>query len=146
MNSKINNEIKKVKIDIENINDDKNCKPGWTKYWSKCYKMVKKKSPWSKTLCQSEGGILVIVKDIKMNDFIFSLTSGNTAWLGGHDTKSEGSWEWVDGTSMEHTWSSWRKGEPNDGGRQEDCLNIRSSDKNWNDAPCERTYYYVCQI
>ena len=66
--------------------------------------MSKKRSSWSNTLCQSEGGSMAMIKDTSLNDFIFSLTSGSTAWLGGHDTKYEGNWEWVDGTRMGHTF------------------------------------------
>ena len=145
LNLKISNEIRTVKNEIKKINQDKNCKPGWTKYWQKCYKLIKNSKSWSKDLCKSEGGSLVIINNAIMNDFIFSLTKGNNVWLGGFDSRSEGTWEWVDGTHMDHTFASWSSGEPNDWGNKEDCLAIRNADKNWNDAPCSHTFYYVCQ-
>eukprot|EP00091_Calanus_sinicus_P024826 TRINITY_DN9119_c0_g1_i1.p1 TRINITY_DN9119_c0_g1~~TRINITY_DN9119_c0_g1_i1.p1 ORF type:complete len:192 (-),score=36.36 TRINITY_DN9119_c0_g1_i1:43-618(-) len=115
VNSKVNDEMTKVKLGklTKDDHNDTNCKQGWTKYLSKCYKMVEQKRRWSKTLCQSEGGSLAIIKDVQMNDFIYSLTNGNAAWLGGHDIKSEGIWEWVDGTPMEQTFG-WKSGVPDD--------------------------------
>ena len=132
--TKFDKEIKNVKDDVEKLKmKAKNCNPGWTKYQFQCYKLIKKKSAWSEDLCKSEGGSLVDIKNNDMNDFIFTLTTGFYTWLGGHDTRLEGTWE-------------WKTGEPNDHNRGEDCAQMRSDSRVWNDAPCTRTIFYVCQI
>ena len=158
LNLEISKEIQTAKNEITSVNSKvmalkdviliahPNCKEGWTKYLLKCYKMIKQSKSWSTTLCQSEGGSLVTIKDAEMNNFIFSLTQGYNAWLGGHDSKSEGTWEWVDGTRMDHIFTNWHTGEPNNSNWGEDCMKIRNFDNKWNDAPCSRGYYYVCQM
>ncbi len=49
----------------------------------------------------------------------------------------------LDGSSF--TWDNWNDDEPNDSGRVEDCVELRSSGGRWNDLPCSELRPYVCE-
>lgn len=84
----------------------------------------------------SKGGQLATVKSASDLDAIKPILAGNTAWLGASDAETEGQWKWVDGTAMDY--SNWASGEPNNGGGDEDALQIYSSPLGkWNDFPGE---------
>eukprot|EP00092_Neocalanus_flemingeri_P029034 GFUD01031520.1.p1 GENE.GFUD01031520.1~~GFUD01031520.1.p1 ORF type:complete len:290 (+),score=74.46 GFUD01031520.1:49-870(+) len=150
LNVKLSNNIQSVEQKINElktkVEKSKTCKSDWTKYKNKYYKLFTNKKSWSRELCNSEGSGLACIKNLDENSFVFSLTKGRNAWLGGFDREMEGEWKWVDGTPITPlTFSAWSRGEPNDHRVGEDCLAIRGSDRNWNDAPCSRAYAYVCQ-
>ena len=150
INLKISNDIQSVEKEIGELKQKvKNCSPGWTKYEYKCYKLFVNKKSWSmsRSHCQSEGGDLVIIKNLEEDTFVFSLSKGKHAWLGGSDHGVEDNFEWVDGSPIaQPQYTNWATNEPNDWGSGEDCLMIRSSDNKWNDAPCARTYAFVCTM
>ena len=70
-----------------------------------------------------------------------------SVWIGFADLYSEDDrFEWVDGTYKSFT--NWNYGEPNNMGpygSDENCTELHSSDRGWNDMNC--AYYnktYVC--
>ena len=52
-------------------------------------------------------------------------------------------WKWVSGKPMTKTY--WGKGEPNDYGRNEDCV-VSHRAKYWNDLRCNAKVAFACQI
>ena len=46
---------------------------------------------------EAAGGYLATITSAAADAFIFDLTVGSTAWLGGSDAAVEGQWEWVTG-------------------------------------------------
>lgn len=122
------------------------CSVGWSLFNNHCYKYFPDVATWSaaKSSCESVGSILASVHSTEENNFVHSLTSQST-WLGGNDINSEGVWVWEDGENWGgFTW--WFSGEPNNGGDNEDCLEIRYSDYKWNDLACGTAISYVCKI
>ncbi|XP_035664824.1 alpha-N-acetylgalactosamine-specific lectin-like [Branchiostoma floridae] len=94
------------------------------------------------------------------NDFLIflyksmSVIDHNGFWLGLHDRREEGSFEWVDGSPL-GKYSSWGPGQPNNGLGQpnnyegnEDCVLYSASlyDKDkWADRSCDRPFRFICQ-
>ncbi|MAY87319.1 MAG: hypothetical protein CML02_11455 [Pseudooceanicola sp.] len=54
-----------------------------------------------------------------------------TAWIGGHDKNTEGSFEWTSGEAFSYT--NWSSGEPNNYGGNEDYVQGWWSGNQWND-------------
>ena len=104
--------------------------------------------------CQQMGGDLAIIRSDHENQFIFNLvkrTSGLPVWgvWIGLRRKSDGNFEWVDGTPVKY--SSWNSGEPNNMGGREDCVVMFSAGRaggKWNDSPCdwEVNPGFVCKM
>ncbi len=114
-----------------------------------CYEYFFQGSTWdgSQLKCQLLGGELATIGDTAINGILSSLVPSAfpTAWLGGTDEGSEGSWS-LDGSSMSFT--NWRAGEPNNGagGATENCLIIESNlGGSWDDQPCSSINSYICQ-
>ena len=99
----------------------------------------------AKVKCQLLGGQLATIEDAATNGILSSLVPSAfpTAWLGGSDEASEGTWTW-DGAAMSYT--NWRSGEPNNSGGSENCLIIESNlGGSWDDQPCSAINSYICQ-
>uniref|UniRef100_A0A673Y9U1 CD209 antigen-like n=1 Tax=Salmo trutta TaxID=8032 RepID=A0A673Y9U1_SALTR len=77
--------------------------------------------------------------------FLFNLHL--RAWIGLTDSVTEGTWKWVDGTSL--TTGYWGAGQPDDSG-QEDCVEIHYGEddpvKTWNDDKCDTNHIWICEI
>ena len=98
--------------------------------------------------CESRGGSLAVIHSEAENDAAYSSLDGETrAYIGLHDRTTEGSFEWVDGSSYD--FSYWSPGEPNSWGGNEDCAGFRF-EETWNDFSCNgydigNAIGYVCQ-
>ncbi|KAK0145366.1 CD209 antigen-like protein D [Merluccius polli] len=66
---------------------------------------------------------------------------GDTYWIGLSKRDPEGTWKWVDGTSM--TSSSWGPGYPDDKYGAEDCGAV--SMDNWYDEQCDSRHFWICE-
>ena len=105
----------------------------------------------AESVCQGQTwqgvqGHLASVHSEEENIFVASLAE-ETIWLGHHDLHQEGQWTWTDGT--EFSYSNWGKGEPNNAGNNEDCMEIHSPTseaKQWNDDLCTKEAKFVCKV
>jgi hypothetical protein len=81
------------------------------------------------------GGHLATITSVEEQRVVESIiTVPNWYWLGGSDSKAEGTWEWI--TSESFNYSNWNPSEPNDHGGIEDYLSINSApgwNFTWND-------------
>jgi uncharacterized delta-60 repeat protein len=92
----------------------------------------------SRDFAAANGGYLATITSQAEQDFVNSILPANSAvWLGGFQDRSRtdytepsGAWRWVTG----ETWSymNWNPSEPNNGGGNEDFLELQSN-KKWND-------------
>ena len=70
-----------------------------------------------------------------------SCINRNLWWIGLNDLDVEGTFQWVDGSSLTH--QPWAPGEPNNQG-EEDCA-MGSLYRQWNDYPCHLPHPFICQ-
>ncbi|XP_016115110.1 C-type lectin domain family 4 member K-like [Sinocyclocheilus grahami] len=96
----------------------------WTCYRSSFYYMSKENKTWteSRRYCTEKGADLIIINNREEKDFVHN-TSGNAVfYIGLTDTDVEGSWKWVDESTLNSSF--WASGEPNRGQGivDEDCV------------------------
>ena len=118
-----------------------------------CYKAFDKEKTFggAAAACGEDGGTLAMPRDAGTNAFLISLYTSvsdkGTFWIGLHDQREEGSFEWVDGSAL-GTYSSWGVGEPNNHRGSEDCVHyysMETSRDNWNDCECNQQHRFICQ-
>ena len=63
--------------------------------------------------CEQRGGHLATISSSSENEFVSSLFSGESVWLGGNDVNVEGQFTWY--TNELFSYTNWASGEPNDG-------------------------------
>uniref|UniRef100_A0A9L0IBW7 C-type lectin domain-containing protein n=1 Tax=Equus asinus TaxID=9793 RepID=A0A9L0IBW7_EQUAS len=93
-------------------------------------------------------------ENVFVYDLVNSCVPGIPAdiWIGLHDHRQEGQFEWTDGSS--HDYSYWDGSQPDDGvyaePEEEDCVQIwyrpTSAPRSWNDNSCGRKFPFVCKI
>ncbi|XP_067221878.1 uncharacterized protein [Chanodichthys erythropterus] len=108
---------------------------GWTNYQYSVYFISSEKKSWteSRRYCTDRGADLIIINNKEEQNFVRNITSSaDLVWIGLTDSDVEGTWKWVDGTSMTSGFSFWGSGEPN-GNTNENCALIYSS--GWADYP-----------
>ncbi|KAI2659828.1 C-type lectin domain family 4 member M [Labeo rohita] len=85
--------------------------------------------------------LLNTIKDFKTEkdqlDLVNKMSAGADVWIGLSDNDEEGTWKWVDGSTL--TSGFWRSIEPN-GHRGENC--VLSSSSGWADYPCHSSHKY----
>jgi len=92
--------------------------------------------------CNRWGGELASVHSQAQINELDRLNGNERAWIGGHDVTKEGRWEWSDGSKFDS--SAWNRGDPNDWGNGEDCLETYGNGK-WNDMRCNHEAAYICK-
>ncbi|XP_078692942.1 collectin-10-like [Branchiostoma floridae x Branchiostoma belcheri] len=134
------------------------CPKGYTVWRGTCYKAFKKMKTFSEAAasCREDGGTLAMPRDAGTDAFLISLyksvSDGRGFWIGLHDQREEGRFEWVDGSAL-GPYSSWSRGEPSGpllwGNNSEDCVSYSSrpfqKDK-WTDENCSMPNYFICQV
>ncbi|XP_066502466.1 lymphocyte antigen 75, partial [Hoplias malabaricus] len=97
--------------------------------------------------CVNQGGDLLSITDPIEQGFIHgqiqSIPNGVSLWMGGHDSVTEGGWEWSDRSPFRFV--NWASGNP-DNYYGEDCLTIYINGGKWNDDNCEYNRGYICKI
>ena len=68
---------------------------------------------------------------------------GSNWWIGVSDKLAEGTWT-LNSTGRPMPYSNWANGEPN-GGTNENCAFLISSDGRWIDCPCTQTLWAMCE-
>uniref|UniRef100_A0A3B5KXS0 C-type lectin domain-containing protein n=1 Tax=Xiphophorus couchianus TaxID=32473 RepID=A0A3B5KXS0_9TELE len=134
-------------------------KHAW-QHGSNCYKFkFETMKSWSAARhdCVEEGGDLVSISSLEENTFVMGTLlkcscsisgliqqapTGISLWMGGHDSITEGGWEWTDGSPFRYI--RWNAGNPDDY-FGEDCLSILINDGYWNDDNCQNKRGYICK-
>jgi hypothetical protein len=89
--------------------------PGDATYFDgRWYRVYLDQTPWpqARDKCRTLGGQLAVVPNEPTHLFIRELVDDRILWLGGFK-KTEGLWEWVDGSPFK--FKGWVEGEPNEG-------------------------------
>ena len=110
------------------------------------YKYYNQSITWdeAQAFCEKLGGHLVIITSAEENDFVHRLAQGANIWLGGTDTKVEGTFEWISGEAL--TYSNWAPGEPNNGNGKgnQDYMHMYSNGI-WDDVNKDIVKTFVCE-
>ncbi|KAI8488321.1 Fibrinogen C domain-containing protein 1 [Branchiostoma belcheri] len=126
------------------------CPEGYTMWRGTCFKAFNtdKNFDQAAAACRADGGALAMPRDAETDAFLISLRNSVSKyrdfWFGLHDQRGEGRFEWVDGSAL-GPYSSWFPGQPNNRGRDEDCVLYWSLKDKWADRDCEWLYYFICQ-
>lgn len=135
------------------------CMPNWVEHSSHCFFLSTDQKSWlaARAECVRLGGDLAIVSGLTDQEFLTTLIKNATvgehgaAWIGASDLVEEGSFIWVDGTSVEETY--W-KNEPDDTDKpSEDCVAIVAPPKigegtwthSWDNLNCTGEQQYICK-
>uniref|UniRef100_A0A3B5L4F4 C-type lectin domain-containing protein n=1 Tax=Xiphophorus couchianus TaxID=32473 RepID=A0A3B5L4F4_9TELE len=111
------------------------CLPGWQSFNGSCYWIVSnvnQLTTWYEALNKCSA----------MGNFKNQAPTGISLWMGGHDSITEGGWEWTDGSPFRYI--RWNAGNPDDY-FGEDCLSILINDGYWNDDNCQNKRGYICK-
>ena len=99
-------------------------------------------------LALGNGASLAAIFSAEEAALVHDLGASTSAWIGGHDSISEGQWEWLvgrDGVPESICYDGWSGGEPNNSGN-EDCTE-KYTNGLWNDISCSSNRgAYICQI
>uniref|UniRef100_A0A3P8Y5V8 C-type lectin domain-containing protein n=1 Tax=Esox lucius TaxID=8010 RepID=A0A3P8Y5V8_ESOLU len=126
------------------------CPNGWKVFGNRSYYVSTEKNNWeyANQDCLKRGAQLVIINNQEEQKFLITLNI--RSWIGLTDRETEGTWKWVDNTTL--TTVYWGDREPNNGdgkNGEEDCAEINSwySDpvKKWNDFSCTTVLNWICE-
>ncbi|KAM9450976.1 lymphocyte antigen 75-like [Clarias gariepinus] len=96
--------------------------------------------------CVHQNGDLLSITETHEQSFIQahiqSVPTGVSLWMGGHDSVTEGGWEWTDLSPF--CYINWSPGNP-DNYDGEDCLSIYINNGLWNDDNCDYRRGYICK-
>lgn len=96
--------------------------------------------------CQDIGAHLAVMKNSSLPNALrqamVSPTEVERFWIGLAEP-TEGRWIWSNGAPMK--FAAFRKGEPNNAGRGEDCGEWVVEDGGWNDGDCFRPLHFLCE-
>uniref|UniRef100_A0A3Q2QI44 CD209 antigen-like protein E n=1 Tax=Fundulus heteroclitus TaxID=8078 RepID=A0A3Q2QI44_FUNHE len=95
-------EMSKELIRLQSLSKQKKtCPAGWSMSGSSCYLLSTNTGSWDEGRedCENRGGDLVVIDNSEEQRFISTFTD-KEAWIGLNDKETEGSWKWVDGTSL----------------------------------------------
>lgn len=81
------------------------CDQGWSQWDAFCYKHFWEKKTWfeAERLCRERNSHLASIHSQAENRFIFSLTSGLSAWIGYTDLDQDTHFQWTDNTQDDFT-------------------------------------------
>ncbi|XP_051540618.1 C-type lectin domain family 4 member M-like [Myxocyprinus asiaticus] len=114
----------------------------WIYYHSSLYYISSEMKSWSESrkYCTERGADLLIINNINKQKFVTKVTGGNNIWIGLTDSADEGTWKWVNGSTL--TSGFWKSGQPN-GQRIENCA--VSYLTGWFDYSCNNAYKWICE-
>ncbi|KAF4115380.1 hypothetical protein G5714_002869 [Onychostoma macrolepis] len=115
---------------------------GWDCYQSSLYYVTSEKKSWTESRrdCTERGADLIIINNRQEQDFVKKISANAHVWIGLTDIDVEGTWKWVDGSTL--TSGFWDPREPN-GHRGENCALIYSP--GWADYPCSDRFLWICE-
>uniref|UniRef100_A0A3P9N6K7 C-type lectin domain-containing protein n=1 Tax=Poecilia reticulata TaxID=8081 RepID=A0A3P9N6K7_POERE len=126
------------------------CDRGYLLYKDFCYHFeTEQVKNWqdAEAYCVEQQGHLVSFHSEEELSFLTGLIqqapTGISLWMGGHDSITEGGWEWTDGSPFRYI--RWNAGNPDDY-FGEDCLSILINGGYWNDDNCQSKRGYICKV
>ncbi|XP_037540520.1 galactose-specific lectin nattectin-like [Nematolebias whitei] len=126
------------------------CPSGWTRHGKRCFLFMRHQYDWasSERTCHRLGGNLASFHSRSDYDFLRNLAYRATGyhprtWVGASDAVQEGFWMWSDGSRFDYV--SWGRGEPNNAGGRENCMEINLFGGDYtNDMSCSMRNNFIC--
>uniref|UniRef100_UPI003AB0B35D hepatic lectin-like isoform X2 n=1 Tax=Centroberyx gerrardi TaxID=166262 RepID=UPI003AB0B35D len=123
-----------------------NCSKGEWNIGSSCYFISTEQKNWeeSRQACADRQSHLMIINSKDEQDILNILN--RSVWIGLTDREQEGTWKWVDGTSL--TTQFWYPPQPDNSGQGEDCVEFHNENlpsRGWNDNSCHNVNYWICE-
>ncbi|XP_043093400.1 CD209 antigen-like protein D [Puntigrus tetrazona] len=127
-----------------NENLSKFIQDGWIYYQFGLYYVSNETKNWteSRRYCTERGADLVIIENRQKQDFMKKISNGNDVWIGLTDSEEEGTWKWVDNSTLPSDSEFWKQGEPN-GGTDENCA--FSGSAGLFDYTCSSIIKWICE-
>ncbi|XP_066485024.1 C-type lectin-like [Tiliqua scincoides] len=130
------------------------CDRDWLQNQGNCYAFFEDNTTWAEAeiQCQSYGqgahlaSILTEAETELVSEYINSFPNvKKNVWMGLRDFRRNRKWRWADGSVF--NYKAWVKNEPNNAGGSEFCVELTHSSgfKEWNDAGCGNSDYYICK-
>ncbi len=109
------------------------------------YYCSKEKHIWpeAKAISEASGGYLAIINDAKENQYLKSIVLADAAYIGLSDAAQEGTFKWVDGSSLGYT--NWYPGQPNNFENKQDYVGMLKNGQ-WNDQNNDEPLEFVMEI
>ncbi|XP_056322512.1 CD209 antigen-like protein D [Danio aesculapii] len=128
---------------------------GWTYNQSSFYykSSITKTLNASRSDCIARGADLIIINNSEEQDFVKRMSGGAAVWIGLNDIVAEGTWRWVDGSTLNSGLRLWvsETREPN-GGTGENCVvSVGKASEwptlsGWLDISCDRAFQWICEM
>ncbi|XP_076145038.1 CD209 antigen-like protein C [Alosa pseudoharengus] len=147
INIHLSEENTKLKAEIRVLQQAQLCTDGWEYFRGSFYYFASDNTNWDegRTACVAMGGDLVIIESAEEMDFLrlqLRILKKNEYFIGLTDGQVEGSWWWMDNTTLIDP-KFWGQNQPDNYGGVEDCDIILYYV--WNDIPCDRVYKRICE-
>ncbi|XP_013886509.1 galactose-specific lectin nattectin-like [Austrofundulus limnaeus] len=133
----------------EQIRSQSSCPSGWTQSGTRCFLFINSDRDWitAERHCIELGGNLASFHDynqlVFLRNLVYSATrSYRNTWVGGTDAVKDGVWFWSDGSKYDY--NNWYRGEPNNAGGPENCMEINFGGISTNDERCTSSRPYIC--
>ncbi|XP_056591965.1 CD209 antigen-like protein E isoform X1 [Triplophysa dalaica] len=94
----------------------------------------------SRRFCRERGADLIIINNKEEQDFVSTMTGTENIWIGLSDIDVEGTWKWVDGSTL--TLSFWKSKQPDNRIVENCAVNHLSV---WSDYMCHVPFRFVCE-
>ncbi|XP_071507011.1 macrophage mannose receptor 1-like [Diadema antillarum] len=131
------------------------CPEGWRLYRGYCYQFnTVQKATWTdaKHTCEAQGAYLTTVLSGEENSFInrhfteLEDVGITGTWLGISDTEFDGSFAWIEDSSVGYT--NWAANEPTDNTDTADCGSMTTAGGvgSWTTKNCYTLDAYVCKV
>ncbi|XP_014855536.1 PREDICTED: CD209 antigen-like protein C [Poecilia mexicana] len=141
---RLNANLTDMNEELSRLRQKEGCPAGWTRFYGSCY-LVYGCGSWdeAREYCVKKNAHLVVINSAEEQNFVASYTE-DKVWIGFNDKQTEGTWQWVDGSSLYFRF--WWKNQPDNGGNglEEDCALIRTDDL-WNDLQCSQSLHWICE-
>lgn len=115
-----------------------------------CYQIVNELATWTQAfnICMQDSGMLIIIESAEEQRFIevqmqriqFTVDG---LWMGSNMLHPEKQRVWTNGKKF--TYANWAEGEPNNKSYVENCAEIFTSERTWNDEICSSLRGYICE-
>ena len=99
--------------------------------------------PEAQAFCESNGGYLAVIDDAGENHFLAGILRTNAAYIGLSDHRSEGHFEWVNGSPVSFT--KWYPRQPNNYANRQDYVELLRNGY-WNDQYNDKPLEFIMEV